>query len=54
MISKELNMGLKRVIKRIIELRREKEVVPVQHMVDKSHLLEGKVAIVLGGTGGIG
>lgn len=47
-------MGIKRIVKRMIELTREKEVVAVPHVVDGEHTLEGKVAIVLGGTGGIG
>lgn len=47
-------MGLKRMLKRVVELPREKEVVAVPHVVEESKILDGKVAVILGGTGGLG
>lgn len=45
-------MELIRIVKRAIALMHTKQVVPIQHIVDNGKMLEGKVAIVIGGTGG--
>ena len=47
-------MMVKNGIKKIIELTREKKVIPIRHNVDHNELLKNKVAVVIGGTGGIG
>lgn len=47
-------MGFKSIIKKIIALSKEKEIVPIQHNVDTEQILFGKVAVIIGGSGGIG
>lgn len=47
-------MNIKAIIKRAIELTREKQIVSIQHNVDSSDMLKNKVAVILGGSGGIG
>ncbi|WP_293695670.1 SDR family oxidoreductase [Streptococcus sp. UBA3373] len=47
-------MGVKSVIKRIIQSTKEKEVVPIPQEVDINQSLDGKVAVIIGGSGGIG
>ena len=45
-------MNLKRIIKNAATLMHAKRVIPIQHVVDESKVLDGKAAIVIGGTGG--
>lgn len=45
---------LKRNIKRVIQLFKQKEIVAVEVPVDSQKLLKGKVALISGGSGGIG
>jgi NAD(P)-dependent dehydrogenase (short-subunit alcohol dehydrogenase family) len=47
-------MGLKTIVKKIIAISKEKEIVPVSHNVDLNQILKDKVAIIIGGSGGIG
>lgn len=47
-------MGFKTKIKNIIRLFKAKEMVPIYQPIDGQHLLDGKVALITGGSGGIG
>lgn len=47
-------MGVKSKIKNTIRLFKEKEMVPIYQPIDGQHLLEGKTALITGGSGGIG
>lgn len=47
-------MSVKSVIKRAIEFTRKKQLVPIQHNVDSNNILKDKVAVIVGGSGGIG
>ena len=47
-------MGLKSNIKNLIKMTREKQLVPVEHVIDKDKMLKDKVAVIIGGSGGIG
>ncbi len=48
---------MKKTIKKILKvlaLLRQKKIMPILTPVDKKHILEGKVALITGGSGGIG
>lgn len=45
---------LKKRIKYIIRLLKAKEMVPIYQPIDGQHLLDGKTALITGGSGGIG
>ena len=47
-------MGLKSKIKNTIRLFKGKEMIPIYQPIDGHHLLEGKTALITGGSGGIG
>lgn len=47
-------MGLKSKIKNTIRLFKAKEMLPIYQPIDGQHLLEGKTALITGGSGGIG
>jgi len=47
-------MNIKRIIKRIIQLRKEKEVIAIPQVTAEKDLLKNKVAFISGGSGGIG
>lgn len=47
-------MGFKKLIKKILKLLRGKEKVPIPKPVNVQRLLEGRVALITGGSGGIG
>ena len=47
-------MGLKSIIKGLIRITREKEIAPIVRLVDENETLAGRVALIAGGTGGIG
>lgn len=47
-------MSLKSAIKNLILLTREKTYIPITHTVPAAQSLDGKVALIAGGTGGIG
>lgn len=42
------------VIKKYLALKREKEIIPIPHLISSDKLLEGKIAMITGGTSGIG
>ena len=46
--------GIKTAVKSAIKAVRTKEVLPIQKVTDSSKTLEGKVAFIAGGSGGIG
>lgn len=45
---------IKKSIKRIIRMFKSKEMVPIYQPIDGQHLLDGKTALITGGSGGIG
>lgn len=47
-------MGFKSKIKNTIRFFKAKEMLPIYQPIDGQHLLEGKVALITGGSGGIG
>lgn len=47
-------MSIQRKVENIIMLLKKKKLISIPKVVDASLLLEGKVALVVGGTGGIG
>ena len=47
-------MELKSKIKNLIKMTQEKQIIPIEHIVDKDELLQDKVAVIIGGSGGIG
>ncbi|MBU5428783.1 SDR family oxidoreductase [Kineothrix sp. MSJ-39] len=47
-------MGVRNIIKNIIMMTKEEKKVEIPYYVDKDNLLSGKVALVCGGSGGIG
>lgn len=47
-------MDLKLIIKKVIRMFKEREIIPVEHPVTVNTLFENKVALISGGTGGIG
>ena len=47
-------MSIKSSIKKIINLTKNKQMVPIPESIGLSNCLKGKVALIAGGTGGIG
>lgn len=47
-------MGIKGAVLSIIRATREKKIIPVEKPVSEQKMLEGKVALISGGSGGIG
>lgn len=47
-------MGIKSAVLSIIRATREKKIIPVEKPVSEQKMLEGKVALISGGSGGIG
>ena len=47
-------MSFKKKVERTIMLLKKKNLVPIPEVVNDTDLLEDKVAMVIGGTGGIG
>ena len=45
---------MKKVIKKILNFFRKKEYIPIIRTIDNNNFLENKVALVTGGSGGIG
>ena len=45
---------IKNFVKMILQLRKEEKYVPIEHKVDAKRQFENKVALISGGTGGIG
>ena len=50
----KLNKKVKRSISRGVTLLKTKKIVPIIHERDSKKMLENKVALITGGTGGIG
>lgn len=49
-----MGFGIKTLAKSALRLIRTKSVVPIDHVVSDKQILEGKVALISGGSGGIG
>lgn len=49
-----IKKNIKNVIKKIALKHNKKDIIPISHPVDNTQLLQGKVALIIGGTGGIG
>jgi 3-oxoacyl-[acyl-carrier protein] reductase len=47
-------MIIKSILKRIIKHYVKKEIVPIENQIDSNRTLYGKVALIAGGSGGIG
>mgnify|MGYP005937837619 FL=1 len=47
-------MNIKIAIKKAVELTKIKRMIPIQHNVDSMEILQDKVAVIIGGSGGIG
>lgn len=47
-------MSIKLKIKNAVKLLRTKEMIPIPQPVNSQKLLQGKVALITGGSGGIG
>lgn len=45
---------IKKLLKSIIRNIKIKEIIPIEHMVENNNLLKDKVALITGGSGGIG
>lgn len=45
---------IKKIIKLIFQWNREREIIPICQVLESDKLLEGKVALIAGGSGGIG
>lgn len=45
---------IKAIIKKIYEKTKEKDIIPIEKVVDKHKILDNKVALIAGGSGGIG
>lgn len=43
-----------KIIRKIFNLFKEKEMYPIPKVINRDKLLEGKVALITGGSGGIG
>lgn len=42
------------IVRKIVKTLRKKEFIPIQHTTDATRMLEDKVALIIGGSGGIG
>lgn len=49
-----MELGIKAIIVKAVRLFKSKEMVPIYQPIDSQHLLEGKTALITGGSGGIG
>ena len=47
-------MMIRRIIRRIKRIFREERILPIYQVVDKEQILNGKIVLITGGTGGIG
>ena len=49
-----MGLGIKSLIKYLIQIRKEEKLVPIEHRPTSGHEFENKVALVTGESGGIG
>lgn len=50
-----MGFGMKTTLKRLIaSVRKKKEILPIERVVDYHHAFDGRVALIAGGSGGIG
>ena len=49
-----IKQKVKNILKMSVSVMRDREIIPILRPVDSEHMLRGKVAIVTGGSGGIG
>ena len=47
-------MKIKNAIRSLIRLTKEKQLIPIAQPINTNELLKGKVALITGGSGGIG
>lgn len=47
-------MGIKSKVKTLIKMTRKKQLIPIENNVDYGQMLNGKKAVIVGGSGGIG
>lgn len=45
---------LKRIVRTTVSMLKTKRIIPIEHPIDKEMLLKDKVALITGGSGGIG
>lgn len=45
---------IKSIVKRIVALGKEEKKIPIPHQINTTEMLAGKIALVIGGSGGIG
>lgn len=45
---------IKNIIRGVLKLFKEKEMYPIPKVMNRDKILEGKVALITGGSGGIG
>ena len=45
---------LKRIVRTTVSMLKTKRIIPIEHPVDMEMLLKDKVALITGGSGGIG
>ena len=53
-VKSRLKQGVKSLVRFAVRARREKTILPIIMPVEKERLLEGKTALVTGGSSGIG
>lgn len=49
-----MGLGIKSFVKRVIDYSKKREIVPICQKIDSNKLLDGKIAFITGGSGGIG
>lgn len=47
-------MSIKSIIKKLFMLSKEKKLIPIIHLTESTKILDGQVALIVGGSGGIG
>lgn len=45
---------LKKIMRRVTQMRKEKEIIAIPKMMNSPNILEGKIALITGGSSGIG
>lgn len=49
-----MGLKIKSFVRSIIQMTKEEKLVPIEHRPILGHEFDGKVALIAGGTGGIG